>query len=383
MRSAGRAFPVGDARGRARCGGRTALLLCLAAALSACGRARIAPPAPLFPLENAWKVPVPGGVDHGPVTDGDRVFYVSHAGLHAIEAATGKPAWSTPGRDGALAAAASLLVLREADGTVWGIEPASGSARWKVESGIPGALPPVVDGDRVLIAGEGVAVLHAGSGRTLWAAPGAPKVTAPPAVAGPLVIVGEADGTVRARDGITGSPRWAFATGGEVLAPAVPDGEGRLIVGTTARGILMLDAEQGKRRWRWKVGADVTFGGVVVERNAIVATQEAVLWALRRGNGNLAWRAALPSRSLGGPIRFGTSVLIACHGLRPSESLLIGFDGLTGRRLGDLRTPAELKSAPVAGGRGVFAALRDDSIAAWRLPPDVEPVGPAPHPPKP
>jgi outer membrane protein assembly factor BamB len=360
---------------------RATVVSCLATALSACGHAQVAPPVALFPLENTWKVPVPGGVDHGPVTDGTRVFYVSGGAVHAIAAHDGSPLWTTAGRAGTLAAGPSLLALREPDGTVWGIEPASGSARWKVESNIAGPLPPVVDGDRVLVAGEGIAVLEAASGRALWAAPGAPKVTAPPVVAGPLVIVGEEDGTLRARDGVTGSPRWTYATGSEVRAPAVPDGEGRLILGTTARGIVALDARDGKRRWRWKVGADVTTGGVVIERNAIVATQEAVLWGLRRDGGNMAWRAALPSRSLGGPMRFGTAVLIACHGLRPSESLLVGFDGLTGRRLGDLKTPAELKWPPAAGASAVFAALRDDSLAAWRLPAEAE--SPAPSPPQP
>jgi outer membrane protein assembly factor BamB len=357
---------------------RATVVLCLATALSACGPPRIPPPPALFPLENAWKVPVPGGVDHGPATDGARVFYVSAAALHAVAAADGKPLWTTAGREGTLGAGPGLLALREADGTVWGIEPASGSARWKVESGIAGTLPPVVDAERVLVAGDGIVSIDVGSGRVVWGAPGAPKVTAPPVVAGALVIVGEADGTVRARDAATGESRWTHATGGEVLAPALPDGEGRLILGTTARGIIALDAKDGKREWRWRVGADVTTGGIVVERNAVVATQEAVLWGLRRGGGNMAWRAALPSRTLGGPIRFGDAVLIACHGLRPSESLLVGFDGLTGRRLGDLKTPAELKWPPAAAGRGVYAALRDDTLAGWRLPAEAEPAGSSP-----
>jgi outer membrane protein assembly factor BamB len=274
-------------------------------------------------------------------------------------------------------------VLRQADGTVWAIEPGTGSARWKVQSGVTGTLPPVVDGDRVLVAGDGIVALEASSGRAVWGAPGAPKVTAPPVVSGPIVIVGEADGTVRARDAATGTPVWTFASGGEVRAPVVADGEGRLFLGTTARGIVSIDAKDGKRRWRWRVGADVLTGGIVIERNVIVATNEAVLWGLRRGGGSMAWRAALPSRTLGGPMRFGSSVLIACHGQRPSESLLLGFDGLTGRRLGDLRTPAELKSAPVSSGGTVFAALRDDSLVAWRLPPDAIPPADPPSPAKP
>lgn len=351
--------------------------------MAGCGRTRVPPPPALFPLENAWTIPVPGGFEHGPVTDGTRVFYVSRGTLHAVAAADGAPVWKTEGRAGTLGVGSGLLALREPDGTVWGIEPANGSARWKVASGISGALAPLVEGDRVLVAGGGIAALDVASGRALWGAPGEPKVTAPPAVVGSLVILGEADGTVRARDSATGSEVWTFASGGEVLAPVVGDGEGRLFLGTTARGIVSLDAKTGKRRWRWKVGADVATGAVVIERNVMVATNEAVLWGLRRGGGQMAWRAALPSRTFGGPMRVGTSVLIACHGLRPSESLLIGFDGLTGRRLGDLRTPAELKGPPATAGRGVFAPLRDDTLVAWRLPAEAVPPAPAASPAKP
>ncbi|HET9316168.1 MAG TPA: PQQ-binding-like beta-propeller repeat protein, partial [Vicinamibacteria bacterium] len=267
---------------------RATVVTCLATALSACGPARIPPPPALFPLQTAWKVPVAGGVDHGPVTDGTGVFYTSGGAVHAVAAADGKPLWSTEGRDGTLGAGPSLLALREADGTVWGIDPASGSARWKVESGIAGTLPPVVAADRVLVAGQGIVSMDAASGRVVWGAPGEPQVTAPPVLVGALVILGEKDGTVRARDAATGESRWTHATGGEVLAPVAPDGAGGLILGTTARGIIALDAKDGRRKWRWKVGADVTTAGTVVERNAVVATQEAVLWGLRRGGGNMA-----------------------------------------------------------------------------------------------
>jgi outer membrane protein assembly factor BamB len=361
---------------------RSIALLFILTGFVGCAR-RPAPLPSLFPLETSWKVPVPGGVEHGPVTDGKRAYYVSRGALSAVSVADGKPLWTTAGREGTLASAPGLLVLRQADGTVWAIEPGTGSARWKVQSGVAGTLPPVVDGERVLVAGDGIVALEAASGRALWGAPGAPKVTALPVAAGPIVVVGEADGTVRARDAGTGNPVWSFASGGEVRAPVVADGEGRLFLGTTARGIVSLDAKDGKRRWRWKIGADVLTGGVVIERNVIVATNEAVLWGLRRGGGSMAWRAALPSRTLGGPMRFGSSVLIACHGQRPSESLLIGFDGLTGRRVGDLRTPAELKGAPVTAGGTVFAALRDESLVAWRLPPDAVPPAVQPSPAKP
>lgn len=361
---------------------RVLAALLLVATLPACAR-RAVPPTSLFPLAQAWRNPVAGGVDGALAADAERVYFVSGGAVHALRLTDGAPAWKADNRAGALTAAPDLLVVREPGGTVWGLDPRTGSARWKVASGVPGTVPAVVDRDRVLVAGDGIAALDAAAGRAVWTLAGEPKVSAPPAVGGPLVITGEADGSVRARDGASGTVRWTYASGGgAVQAPALYDGAERLFVGTAARGFVALHADKGTRDWRWKVGADVAFAATFADRLVLFASNEAVLYGMHRG-GNLSWRAPLPSRPRGAPLVFGTSVLVACHGLRPSESLLVGFDARTGRRLGDLKTPAELKAAPVAAGRTLVAALRDGTVAAWRLPDEEVPEKPAPTRPSP
>jgi outer membrane protein assembly factor BamB len=354
----------------------------LLATLPACAR-RVVPPTSLFPLAQAWRTPVATGVDGALAADAERVYFASAGAVHAWRLADGAPAWTAENRAGLLTASTDLLVVREPGGTVWGLDPRTGSARWKVASGIAGTVPAVVDGDRVLVAGDGIALLEASGGRAVWTAAGEPKVSAPPTVSGPLVITGESDGTVRARDAVSGTSRWTHATGGGALSAAALDDAGkRLFVGTAARGFIALHADKGTRDWRWKVGADVPVAATFADRLVLFASNEAVLYGMHRG-GNLSWRAALPSRPRGAPLVFGTSVLVACHGLRPSESLLVGFDARDGRRLGDLKTPAELKTAPVVSGRTLVAALRDGTVAAWRLPQDELPEKPAPTVPSP
>ncbi|MET0555286.1 MAG: PQQ-binding-like beta-propeller repeat protein [Vicinamibacteria bacterium] len=355
---------------------RALATLLLVATLPACGRRQL-PSTSLFPLGPTWRNPVAGGVDGALAADAERVYFVSGGAVHALRIQDGAAAWKADNRAGVLTAAADLLVVREAGGTVWGLDPRTGSARWKVASGIPGTVPAVVDRDRVLVAGDGIAALEASGGRAVWTVAGEPKVSAPPAVSGSLVVTGEADGTVRARDAATGTSRWTHATGGGAVRAAPLDDEGRrLFVGTAARGFIALHADKGSRDWRWKVGADVAEAAAFAGRLVLFASNEAVLYGMHRG-GNLSWRAPLPSRPRGAPLVFGTSVLIACHGLRPSESLLAGFDARTGRKLGDLKTPAELKAAPVVSGRTVVAALRDGTVAAWRLPDAEVPEKPA------
>jgi outer membrane protein assembly factor BamB len=139
-------------------------------------------------------------------------------------------------------------------------------------------------------------------------------------------------------------------------------------VGTSGREFLAIALSDGGREWRWKVGADVRWGAVVWRDLVIFASHEDVLWGLARKSGNMAWRAGLPSRPLGPPLLVGGDVLVACYGSRPEENFLVGFDAKTGERLGDLRTPGELATAPVVVRDRLVMSLRDQRVVALQLP---------------
>jgi outer membrane protein assembly factor BamB len=343
---------------------KTAAVLCVAAASACAGRAR-APRPPLFPLAVSWATPPLEAAVLGVASDGARVFVATEDGaLRALDIETGATAWRVERRAGALAAAPGLLVVREPGGTVWSVDPRTGSARWKVDSAVPGELAPVIDGDRILVAGAGVAVLEAAGGRALWSLPGEPRIAAPPLPHGPLLVVAEADGTLRARDAGTGQARWWQSTGGPLWAAPAADDEDRLFVGTSARRFRAYRASDGRPGWQWKVGADVRFAPAVAGGAVIFASHEAVVYALKRGSGSLIWRGALASRPLSGPLVLPGGVLVASHGSRPRENFLVGFDLETGQRLGDLLTPSELQLPPIAAGNRVVLAMRDRTVAA-------------------
>ena len=71
-------------------------------------------------------------------------------------------------------------VRRGEDGTVWSLRPRDGTPRWTTETAIPGTLPVVLDGDRLYVAGDGVAALDMETGRVLWTHTTVSEVTAPP-----------------------------------------------------------------------------------------------------------------------------------------------------------------------------------------------------------
>jgi outer membrane protein assembly factor BamB len=337
---------------------RWVLFTCVAS-LACASRAPV-PARAVFPIASIWSVSVGEDPIEGALaSDGGRIFVATQGGqVSGLDRFTGASLWQVTGRPGALALGGGLLAVRAADGTVWAMSPEDGSARWKTESGVKGTLPPLASPDRIVIAGEGLAVLETATGRMVWSAMDARAVTAP-TVTATSVVVGEADGQLRSRDLATGRLLWSHATAHALQAAPIADESGRILVGTTDRRFVSLDGEKGKARWTWRLGADVQHRAALFERLVLFATHEDVLYALDHGNGHLAWRVSLPSRPLSGPVVFGDAVFVMCHGARPGETFLIGFAARTGERQGDYRVAGEVRTPPLLVEDRVYIGLRD------------------------
>jgi len=334
----------------------------------ACHHTPPAPPRPLFPMAPAWTTPLPG-VAEGPLAASEATVFVAtrEGSVLALETATGRVRWTVENRPGLVGAGEGLVVVRQADGTVFGMNPRTGATRWTAGSGIRGTLPPVLYKDGVIVSGDGLALLDATTGETRWAVAEA-RPSAPPAVAGAWLLVGETDGALQCRDFVTGKVLWSYDASRTLLAAPTLDPKGRVLLGTTARRFVSIDPRRdGRERWRWRIGGDVQAEPVVFGRRVLFTTHEDVLYALDWSNGHLAWRASLPSRPVSGPLLYGSAVLVACFGSRPGETFLIGFDAKTGRRQGDLKAPGELRTPPVIVGDVIVMALRERAVAALSL----------------
>jgi outer membrane protein assembly factor BamB len=352
---------------------RSLASLLVALVLAGCAGKRPAPKPPTFPLTAAWKTLLGDFVTAPLAQDGRRVYVATRDGaVRALEQATGAVAWKAEGLPGHLSAADGTLLVRGEDGTVWSLQPKTAAVRWKTETGVAGTLPAVVDGDRMFVAGRGLAAVDLESGRVLWSDPSGADTTAPPVAAGSRLLAGEADGTLRCRDRATGSSLWTLRTSGTLLAPPLLDeARRRLYLGTSDKRILEVSLDKGNPGWAWRVGADIGHGGLLLPDQVLFASYDAVLYSLRRG-GNLVWRGALPSRPLSAPLVLGDTVLVACL-----ENELVGFASDTGKKAGSLRTSAEIRTPPIAAGGYVVVGLRDRSVIAYALP------GTSPTPPEP
>jgi outer membrane protein assembly factor BamB len=144
-----------------------------------------------------------------------------------------------------------------------------------------------------------------------------------------------------------------------VAAPLVDAARRRVYVGTTDRRILEVDLDSGDTGWRWPVGADIAHHGLLLPERILFASHDAVLYAVRPG-GNLDWRAPLPSRPLSGPVLVASHVMLACL-----ENEIVAVSAQDGRRTGTLRTPAEIRTAPIVVGERIVLGLRDRSVVAY------------------
>jgi outer membrane protein assembly factor BamB len=343
---------------------RSLVTFCTTLLLVGCAEKRPAARAPIFPLAAAWKTLLGEFVVPPLAADGRRVYVATRDGsVRALDPATGAVTWKVDGFAGGLSAAEGVLLVRAEDGTLWSLQPRTGAVRWKAETGVAGTLPAVVDDDRALVAGRGLAAVDLASGRVLWADLSGAETTAPPVTAGSRLLAGERDGTLRCRDRATGLSLWVLRTGGPLVAPPLVDlGRRRLYLGTTDKRILEVSLDQGKPGWAWRVGADVGHAGLLQPDQVLFASFDAVLYSLRRG-GNLAWRGSLPSRPLSAPLPVAGYVLVACL-----ENELVAFAPDTGAPGGRFRTSTEIRTPPILAGGLVVVGLRDRSVIAYALP---------------
>ena len=342
---------------------RPPLLLLLFIFPASCSGQSPAPSAPIFPPVAAWKTLLDDAVVAPLAADARHVFVATRDGaVRALDPKTGELMWKADGVPGRLSANDGTLLVRDESGALTSLHPRTGAVRWRVDTGVPGPLPVVLDGDRALVAGQGLAAIALENGATVWVDRTGAETTAPPVPTTARLLTGEKDGTLRCRDRATGVSLWTLRTHDALLAPPlVEESKRRLFLGTTDRRILEVSLDKGKPGWRWKVGADVAHAGLLLHGHVMFASYDAVLYALERG-GNLAWRGPLPSRPLAAPLVVEGRVLVACL-----ENQLVAFDAVNGTSAGRFTTKAEIRTPPILAGSYIVLGLRDRSVTAYAL----------------
>jgi outer membrane protein assembly factor BamB len=175
-----------------------------------------------------------------------------------------------------------------------------------------------------------------------------------------------ADGRLVAVSLATGETIWSQRVIGRITA-LVGLGD-QLVFGTSGRYVVSVDLERGRERWKWPIGGDVAGLPVADDKRIYFASRDNVLRAVDRKNGNLRWKAILPSRPASGPLRLQDAVLVP---LVSSE--IFGYEPETGKALTPVKAAGELGSQPFIRAAArmtsprLIAVSRDGQLQAFGL----------------
>jgi outer membrane protein assembly factor BamB len=196
-----------------------------------------------------------GNVD-GPVAVSGGGEYVIAAGndgyVYALNAATGKLAWNVRAGGGIHSGGPAIYngIVYVPEGNfgsegggfnIWAIQVSDGYILWHSYAGDDVHVTPAAGAGIVAIGSidEGVVVLNASTGATLWTAPYEGEVWGSPVIANGVVYVGT-DAGLLAYDAANGTKVWVsnFGMGmANMSSPAVIDG--RIYTGTGEGGVLV------------------------------------------------------------------------------------------------------------------------------------------------
>jgi eukaryotic-like serine/threonine-protein kinase len=224
--------------------------------------------------------------------------------IEALDGATGATRWRSPLPGGAAAALyydTGWLLASTTGGNLVALRAADGAVLWQRQLGAPLSGPPGPALDRLYLAlaDHRLVSVLLNNGDTIW------ERTMPSPVTSMLAL------------------------------------EDQLLVGTAANRFVSVDLQNGRERWGWNVGGDISGLPVADDKRIYFAARDNILRALDRRSGNLRWKANLPSRPAGGPLRGQIALLMPMV-----SSEIAGFDPETGKPIVSVRAAGEIGTQP-------------------------------------
>ena len=156
---------------------------------------------------------------------------------------------------------------------------------WSFETGDNVASRPAIVGDVVVVGSEDRSVygLDAATGTRRWRNDRRGRVSSP-VVAGNLVIIGSDDSRVVALDPANGGIIWSFDGEDAMIAPVVASGTGTL-AGFRDGVLVALDPTDGHALWEAKLDSAIETAPWVAEDTAIVADHGGWLYGIDLATG--------------------------------------------------------------------------------------------------
>ncbi|MHC3436784.1 outer membrane protein assembly factor BamB family protein [Natrialbaceae archaeon A-gly3] len=366
-------------------------------------------------LEEAWTAEV-GELRGSPVLDDRSVYVGTDRGLAAFDRDDGYHRWTADlfGEATTPVLTHDRVVVATREGTVYGLEAASGEAVW--EESLEGPLestPTIADGVVYVGDADGVAALEAHNGERRWYRtdgeseddldpddlepdPDADDenglgggtatlevdgletgggdtigpVVGAPAVADGHVYVGSRGGTVHALEAASGERVWTAPTNGDPVG-GLTAADGRVYVADDAGMLVAMDGETGQSWFTYRIREAFTSSPTVLEDTLFVAASDGYLHVTDTEFGNRKLRGYLFSKkglSLDGVARTSPVVVGDVGMVVDSTRAIYAFDATDPDFTWHLPLEAPVVGTPAVAPERLFVAREDGHLSAlsWR-----------------
>lgn len=313
-------------------------------------------------LRQLWTAPLSGQVLLGTPTVVDGTVYLgdyldTKGIVHAFDALTGTPLWSTQvegGLEDAPAVVNGVVYVHTNAGIVYALTASTGSIVWSATVGHAVSPVTVVNGIVYANGFDQLVALDAATGTQLWTASLRGLSDSAPTVAGGRVFVVVGAGFVQAFDATSGSALWVSRPStSNNFQLSTPAASGRLIfVGSSNRGaVYALDAGTGKIVWKDQLDGIMDSSAAVANGVVYIGGYNNT-YALNSRTGAVIWTA--PQGTIGMGVTFANGIVYSV------SDQLYALDAADGSVLASQSfSPRFSYSSPVVVNGMVFAGADD------------------------
>ena len=144
-----------------------------------------------------------------------------------------------------------------------------------------------------------------------------------------------------------------FPTGDKIQSIPLIEGKS-LYFGSDDLYFYSLDLKKRRARWKIKIGCKLSGTPLSYKKRIFFLCLNGILYCLNRGNGNILWWEAIPSRSYYQLTQVEDKILVTSL-----SSLLVSFDIRTGEKVGEFNSGEEIQSNPLWLEPNVLISLYD------------------------
>ncbi len=210
-----------------------------------------------------------------------------------------------------------ILFAAARNGTLYAIDPKTGTEEWKYETGRMVYSSPAATESSVFVGTTAgiVYALNYQNGEVVWKSDTLRTIMSAPVVGGDYLYITSRDSLVYCFDTTTGEKVWTRNVGARIYS-ATAIGDEYLIVGTAAGDVIALIPETGEEQWRFSAKSVVNATPLIGGNFVYSVSLDNNVYVLDKRDGVLHWSFDVGSRLKTTPLLHGNRLILCAEDRR-------------------------------------------------------------------